>query len=1028
MQRFGAAVDYSTSLVNKNILADHSLRIRIYFQSTGPSCSKKLYRAAQNLYTLLQSRWATCHVSFGAGCPTTASTIYGIAASLNILFFGIPASGIKTLTSLDGHGIHSVESNLPNLMQTGFEFADLADCMAEFLDQYNYTHVVLLRDDAQTFFYLLSKNLLTTFKHTHDDLFAGTVEVPFFSTTATTGDYEKILRDANDHARVIALFMHARVIREFLLIAYRLGYTNGDYVFIAVELFDLKYWGKISHAGRDITDEAAREAYRSLLVFSLHVDPATKYDEEFQDNVKLLAKRHFNYTFDDLEKLDPILISAYQTLVVYAQEVVKMKGQGVDYYNGTLVSSRIRGNLYHTSLGRVVFDEFGQRDVDYDIKTFDDTTGKFRVFMTYSQHPLDVDVVTFNSSTFSVIRDIHWPNTKGILPADEPHCGFRNDKCLGNGLTTSSLRAAVAMPLLFGIALVTAGIYLFLKFRKLHAQFNPNWWKIPVDLVIVKQDRSNSVTQSRKSLNSRSTIGTSGPSGYSSYMCDILASYQNTLVMLTDVSGMKKHIDPDLAAQVGLLKSLSQITNLQRFIGIAVSPQNTCEFIIAEMCAKGSLTDILHNETFKLDWSFKNSLIRDTVFGMTQIHTSPVVSHGNLNSHTCLIDSRFTLKITDYGLPFFRKRSDLAQPKLTPDEEQQRNYEFLLWRAPELLRQRGDVYSFAIILQQIILRSGPFELPGEPLELSNREIIQEIINSNIPPVRPRVPRASCSNELYDLMERCWEEIPLERPTFPKIKDRLKRVVGEIGDNIVDVLFRRMEQYAAELETKVVEKTQQFMDEKNRSEQLLGELLPKSVASALMRGEHIDPEAYESVTIYFSDIVGFTTISAAGTPMDVVALLNGLYTFFDSILEKYDVYKVETIGDAYMVSSGLPVRNGNKHASEIAKLSLTLVESIADFVVPNSTAKKLEIRIGINSGRCVAGIVGMKMPRYCLFGDTVNVASRMESTGEPMKIQISQSTKDLLDSISGFHIVERGEVPVKGKGVLRTFWLLAVAVR
>ncbi|OWA52923.1 Atrial natriuretic peptide receptor 1 [Hypsibius exemplaris] len=968
MQRFGAAVDYSTSLVNKNILADHSMRIRVYFQSTGPSCSKKLYQAAQNLYTLLQSG-VTCHVLFGAGCPTTASTVYGIAASLNILFFGIPASGIKTLTSLDGHGIHSGDSNLPILMQTGFEFADLADCMAEFLDQYNYTHVVLLRDDAQTFFNLLSKNLLATFKQSHDDLFAGTVEVPFVSTTATTAHYKKILHDAKDHARVIALFMHARVIREFLLIAYTLGYTNGDYVFIAVELFDLKYWGKISYAVGDITDEAAREAYRSLLVFSLHVDPAKEYDEEFQDNVKLLAKRHFNYTFDDLEKLDPILISAYQTLVLYAQEVVRMKGEGVDYCNGTLASGRMRGNLYHTSLGRVIFDEFGQRDMDYDIKTFDDATGKFRVFMTYFQHPLDVDVATFNSSTFSVIHDIHWPNAKGILPADEPRCGFRNDKCLGNGLTTSSLGAAVALPLLFGFAIVMAGIHLFLKFRKLHAQFDPNWWKIPVDLVIVKQNRSNSTTQSKKTLNSRSTVGTSGASGYSSYMCDILASYQNTLVMLTDVSGMKKHIDPDLAAQVGLLKGLSQVTNLQRFIGIAVSPQNTCEFIIAEVCSKGSLTDILHNETFKLDWSFKNSLIRDTVFG-TRVAEQVMPAQGT---------------------------------------------------------QRGDVYSFAIILQQIILRSGPFELPSEPLELSNQEIIQEIINSNIPPVRPRVPRASCSNELYDLMERCWEEIPLERPTFPKIKDRLKRVVGEIGDNIVDVLFRRMEQYAMELETKVAEKTRQFMDEKNRSEQLLSELLPKSVASALMRGEHVDPEAYESVTIYFSDIVGFTTISAAGTPMDVVALLNGLYTFFDSILEKYDVYKVETIGDAYMVSSGLPVRNGNKHASEIAKLSLKLVESIADFVVPNSMSKKLEIRIGINSGRCVAGIVGMKMPRYCLFGDTVNVASRMESTGEPMKIQISQSTKDLLDSISGFHIVERGEVPVKGKGVLTTFWLLAVEV-
>lgn len=98
--------------------------------------------------------------------------------------------------------------------------------------------------------------------------------------------------------------------------------------------------------------------------------------------------------------------------------------------------------------------------------------------------------------------------------------------------------------------------------------------------------------------------------------------------------------------------------------------------------------------------------------------------------------------------------------------------------------------------------------------------------ANIPPVRPRVPRSSCSNQLYDLMEGCWEEVPLERPTFPKIKDRLKKVIGDVGDNIVDLLFKRMEQYAADLEFKVAEKTQQFMDEKTRSEQLLSQLLPK----------------------------------------------------------------------------------------------------------------------------------------------------------------------------------------------------------
>ncbi|OQV12264.1 Atrial natriuretic peptide receptor 1 [Hypsibius exemplaris] len=271
------------------------------------------------------------------------------------------------------------------------------------------------------------------------------------------------------------------------------------------------------------------------------------------------------------------------------------------------------------------------------------------------------------------------------------------------------------------------------------------------------------------------------------------------------------------------------------------------------------------------------------------------------------------------------------------------------------------------------------------------------------------------------MERCWEEIPVERPTFPKIKERLKKVIGAYGDNIVDVLFKRMEQYAMDLELKVAEKTQQFMDEKNRSEQLLHVNFFQT--AALTRGEHVDPEAFESVSIYFSDIVGFTTIAAAGSPMGVVSLLNGLYTFFDGVIEKFDVYKVETIGDAYMVSSGLPVRNGNRHAAEIASMSLQLIDGIQKFAIPERPDAELKVRIGLNSGPCVAGIVGLKMPRYCLFGDTVNVASRMESTGEAMKIQITQETKNLLENIGGYRTVERGSVPIKGKGMLTTYWLL-----
>ncbi|KAK6015230.1 adenylate/guanylate cyclase catalytic domain protein, partial [Ostertagia ostertagi] len=157
------------------------------------------------------------------------------------------------------------------------------------------------------------------------------------------------------------------------------------------------------------------------------------------------------------------------------------------------------------------------------------------------------------------------------------------------------------------------------------------------------------------------------------------------------------------------------------------------------------------------------------------------------------------------------------------------------------------------------------------------------------------------------------------------------------------------------------------------------------------------------------VVKFTQLAAKCTAFQIVNLLNDLYNGFDSIIEEHSVYKVESIGDGYLCVSGLPARNGYAHIKEISELSLSFMKFVDNFRISALPRERVQLRIGVNSGPCVAGVVGLSMPRYCLFGDTVNTSSRMESNGKPGYIHLTKECARFA-----------GE---RGKGVMETFWLL-----
>ncbi|HUJ76710.1 MAG TPA: adenylate/guanylate cyclase domain-containing protein [bacterium] len=210
---------------------------------------------------------------------------------------------------------------------------------------------------------------------------------------------------------------------------------------------------------------------------------------------------------------------------------------------------------------------------------------------------------------------------------------------------------------------------------------------------------------------------------------------------------------------------------------------------------------------------------------------------------------------------------------------------------------------------------------------------------------------------------------------------------------------------------------QLAVERGKSEALLLNILPPLIAERLRGQESTIAEGFAEVTVLFADIVGFTRISAGMAPQRVVDLLNSVFSAFDGLATERGLEKIKTIGDAYMVAGGLPDHRPD-HAEAVADMALAMVEAVRAF--RHDTGEPLSIRVGINTGPVVAGVIGKTKYIYDLWGDTVNTASRMESHGVPGEIQVTEATRRALGD--RFVFLDRGEIEIKGKGLMPVFLL------
>ncbi|XP_036404361.1 retinal guanylyl cyclase 2 [Megalops cyprinoides] len=828
-----------------------------------------------------------------------------------------------------------------------------------------------------------------------------------------------------DDLRVVILCMHSVLIggetqRLLLEKAHDMQMTEGSLVFVPYDtlLYSLPYHN-VRHPALRNNSKLLR-AYDAVLTVTMESEEDTFY-QAYQE---AMDRGEIPTNFKPYQ-VSPLFGTIYNSilLMAYAMQSVRLSGAWVSAAN---LVRHSRSLDFYGFNQRIRTNASGAGMTDFVVL---DTDGR-----SWELHPTH-QVDTETGMLRFLGRAVHFP--RGVSPKTDSNCWFTHGILCTGGVDLFS--AVMALVMLYSVLIGLLGFMYAVRRRinQLRLVRGPNKIKLTLaDLTFINPSISNQVSsagfqrgqeaegsllntaegQSNADRSIKSVVSCSSVTPVTHENSNV-AIYEGDWAWLKRLPyGTFSVINPKTSDVFELMKDLRH-ENVNPFLGFF----HDCDIfgIVTEFCSRGSMEDLLQNQDVKLDWMFKSSLLLDLIKGMKYLHHRNIC-HGRLKSRNCVVDGRFVLKVTDYG---YNEVLDAQKfPYVEPPAEE------LLWTAPEILRGSypglygtlpGDVYSFAIIVQEVVMRGPPFCM----LELSAQELIQKI--KKPPPLcRPMVTADHAPVECIQLMKLSWNEHPEKRPTFEEIYNQFKNVNKGKKTNIIDSMLRMLEQYSSNLEDLIRERTEELEIEKQKTEKLLTQMLPPSVAQALKVGCTVEPEHFDNVTLYFSDIVGFTTISANSEPIEVVDLLNDLYTLFDAIIGNHDVYKVETIGDAYMVASGLPVPNGNRHAAEIANMALDILSAVGTFKMRHMPDVPVRIRIGLHSGPCVAGVVGLTMPRYCLFGDTVNTASRMEATGMPYRIHVSHSTVKILRDLNmGYKVQLRGKTEMKGKTMEETYWLI-----
>ncbi|XP_055333862.1 atrial natriuretic peptide receptor 1-like [Paramacrobiotus metropolitanus] len=909
----------------------------------------------------------------------------------------------------------------PTWISTNFFLvSECAELFLEILNKYNWTSIAVIIDNSPPPFYFI---LATTFLNIVKSQKHIVSIVRNIETKAGSTGFRSILESIRTISRVVLYFGAEPALWDFLWTAYMLNMTNGEYVYLLVEN---NMFRPISWQNSDRNDSVLLQAFHSVLIVnpsenSENVGTKMQLGKEFLRR----TEQDYNFTYPISNQPYALIVGSYMTVFALAEAINDTITSG-DRANcsGVALARLLLNRTFTDDFGNSMYiDSEGQRRTDFTVSFFNANGSREPLLRKFGQ----------TGDLLEVTRLLVWVNSS-FPPPNEPYCGYLNQKlsCLIPSDNRSAyLLTAISTSLCLAVGIMIIGWIAYNKFKAKYQLLRDPWWQIQL------HEPNNRRTASCRSLLSKiysdhfSYESSDLPTTFSwtRSFCGavVFGTYRTKPVMGWKLCHRNQPVGfPDISENNELLVLLQKLSrmehlNICQFAGLAITRSSKGIYWISaviECPSRGALPDIFDSYASR-DAALLPCLAHDYLKAVRYIHNSSLQFHGRISVLTCWVDKHFTLKLAHLASDRLRQNLHTACGFLSTGVCQNIVWESFYWSPPDTgsshdsrLLQMVDIYSSGLVLLDILTKGRVLESVRSLTKTgrSLRELSFGTLLSSLP-------------EFEVILRSC---IALNSPQRPDIKSLLRALAPMLSPHshkttstFFDQIYARLEGYSAELECQVTKRTSELMEEMDKCDAIINQFLPRSVAKQLRAGEKVLPEFFECATILFTDLHGFADFVKIHAPEMTIAVTSATEVCIDKLTTECDVYKVEAVNDSFMVASGIPERIGIKHIERIASFATRLVELQTQFTF----LENLRFKTGIHSGPCAAGLMGLKRPRYCLFGDTVNMASRMCSHGLPGRIHISPESQLLLEQFSQFIVEARGLQAIKGKYEIATYWLL-----